>query len=237
MGVQAARYLPAGDAAVLVSFSDELSLEVNHLILNLWKVLVKERVKGIVEAVPTYRDLCVYYNPLEIEFNHLIKKLDELVAKAPIQKLVGDTFEIPVVYGGKYGPDLEYLARYHGLTQEEIIKRHSDTIYPVYMVGFAPGFPYLGGLDNRLYTPRRHTPVPQVPAGSVVIGGQQTAVITINSPTGWYVVGRTPIAFYDILKKPPTLIQPGDSVRFIPASELEYQNYTGYELWAKPSLK
>ncbi len=221
------QYIHASDCALIVSFGEDIDETINKKVFALWKALEKEQIKGVVEIVPTYRDLCISYSPLEQTPEHLIEICERLIKNLDYEeKSERKVVEVPVVYGGEYGPDLEYLAELHDLTPEEVIEIHSAPEYRIYMVGFAPGFPYLGGLDERLHTPRREVPNPRVPSGSVGIGGKQTNVLTITGPSGWWYIGMTPLVFVDVEKEDPTLIKPGYYIKFKPITPEEYELYT-----------
>ncbi len=220
------RYIHASDCALIVSFGEDIYETVNKKVFALWKAIEREQVKGVVEVVPTYRDLCISYNPLEQTTDHLIEICNHLIKNLSYkEESERRVIEVPVVYGREYGPDLEYIAELHNLTPEKVIELHSAPEYRIYMVGFAPGFPYLGGLDERLHTPRREVPNPRVPTGSVGIGGKQTNVLTITGPSGWWYIGKTPLVFADVNKDDPTLIKPGDYIKFAPIKPEEFELY------------
>jgi inhibitor of KinA len=150
-----------------------------------------------------------------------------LNAQDDVELPPGRLVEIPVCYGGELGEDLEEVARRHGLTPEEFATIHASTDYRVYLLGFVPGFAYLGNLDSRIATPRRDTPRPHVPAGSVAIGGDQTGVYPLETPGGWHLVGRTPVRMFTPETEPPCLLGAGDSVRFVPISRAEFDALSG----------
>ncbi len=221
------QYIRASDCALIVSCGEDIDEAINKKVYALLKMLEKEQIKGVVEVVPTYRDLCISYNPLEQTAGYLIEICDRLINNLDHEEeSERKVVEVPVVYGGEYGPDLEYLAKLHDLTPEEVVEIHSTPEYRIYMVGFAPGFPYMGGLDERLHTPRREIPNPRVPSGSVGIGGKQTNVLTITGPSGWWYIGMTPLVFADVEKEDPTLIKPGYYIKFKPITPEEYELYT-----------
>ncbi len=230
------KYLPMGDRAFLVRFGDEISEELSRKVRALTLLVERERIPGVEELVPTYRSLMICYNPLKIDPEDLERALKTLVSeigdvKLPEPKVI----EVPTVYGGRYGPDLEFVAKYHGLRPEEVIELHANRNYLVYMLGFTPGFTFLGGLDERLHTPRLSTPRKKVPAGSVGIGGKQTGVYAVSSPGGWRLIGRTYLKIYDPDRDPPILVKAGDYMRFIPCSEEEFlANWKGELDFASP---
>jgi len=220
------KYLISGDSALIISFGEKIEEGINKKILASCRRIEQEKINGIVELVPSYRDICIFYNPLvtsitqiKLEVDKFLQENFSLNQKSEIKNII----EIPVVYGGKFGPDLEYVANYANLTQEKVIELHSSREYRVYMVGFSPGFPYLGGLAEKLHTPRRTVPKPKVPKNSVGIGGEQTGIYTITSPGGWWFIGKTPLDFYKINKSSVSILaKAGDYIKFKPIDEKEY---------------
>ncbi len=215
------RLLLAGDSALVVEFGDEISLEVNRKVHALADALGKASLPGLGEAVPTYRSLLIHYDPLRLSCDEVKAFVSEVLQtceeKLPLKPRV---VEIPVVYGGESGPDIEFVAEHSGLfSVEEVIRLHSGAAYTVYMLGFAPGFAYLGGMPEAIATPRLETPRTLVPAGSVGIAGEQTGIYPIATPGGWRLIGRTPLKLFDPEHDPPTLLKAGDTVRFVPISE------------------
>ncbi|MGQ9641984.1 MAG: 5-oxoprolinase subunit PxpB [Candidatus Bathycorpusculaceae bacterium] len=219
--LETARYLPFGDSALVVEFGDTMSLEINRRVLALDKAITGANVEGVEETVPTYRSLLIRYNPLKISYEKLVFRIKDIekTLKDLDVKDVGKGIVVPVVYGGKYGPDLDYVAKYHGLTKEQVIRIHASRKYRVYMLGFVAGFPYLGEVADEIATPRLETPRLKVPAGSVGIAEKQTGIYPCEAPGGWRIIGRTPLKLFNPLKEPPTLLKPGDIVKFKPISE------------------
>ena len=219
------RYLPFGDSALLIELGDTISLEANRRVFALTKTIMKVKVQGIDELVPTYRSLLVRYNPSKTTYEQLVFRIKDL--EKTLNNLSEKTVEkkviVPVVYGGEYGPDINYVAQYHGLTEDRVAKLHSERDYQVYMIGFVAGFPYLGEVADEIATPRLETPRLKVPAGSVGIAEKQTGIYPCESPGGWRIVGRTPLRMFNPLQQPPTLLNPGDTVKFKPISENEYK--------------
>jgi len=216
-------FLLAGDSALVVEFGDEISEEVNRRVHALAYALEKNPLPGFGEAVPTYRSLLVHYDPLRLSCDEaralvtdLLQKCEEIPLPEP--EVIG----VPVVYGGEFGPDIEFVAEHNGLSVEEVIRLHSGATYTVYMLGFSPGFTYLGELPEALVTPRLPTPRKLVPAGSVGIAGAQTGIYPIATPGGWRLIGRTPLKLFDLNCDLPVLLRPGDRIRFAPISEGEY---------------
>jgi len=212
------RFLPAGDGAVVVEFGSMVDGALNDRVMALDARIAAARIDGIIETVPTYRSLLVVHDPLVIRARRLVARLAELTADAGEATTAGRRWMIPVCYGGDHGEDLEWVARTHGMTPEDVIDLHARAVYRVYMIGFTPGFAYLGGLPEALHTPRRETPRTRVPAGSVAIGGQQAAVFSVAAPSGWHMLGRTPVRTFDLRRADPFLVGPGDRIRFSPIS-------------------
>jgi len=220
-----ARYLPFGDNALLIEFADVISPLVNSKVTALDEIITKAKIQGIEELVPTYRSLLVRYDPFKTSHKQLasrIKNIEERLkdfsTERPCEKVT-----VPVVYGGEYGPDLSDIARYHGLTEEQVVKLHSSKEYRVYMIGFVAGFPYLGEVADEIATPRLETPRLKVPAGSVGIAEKQTGIYPCEAPGGWRIVGRTPLRLFNPLEQPPALLKSGDIVIFRPISEEEFR--------------
>ncbi|MBQ0084282.1 MAG: 5-oxoprolinase subunit PxpB [Clostridiales bacterium] len=212
-----------GDTSVAILFGDEISEEINTKIRAFDAALSEEQIEGVYETVPTYCTLTIHYAPEKIRFNELREKLEKLLAVAhKAQKMNTVIMEIPVLYGGEYGPDLEYVAEHNSLTPEEVIKIHTGAEYLIYMLGFTPGFSYMGGMDERIATPRLKTPRVLIPAGSVGIAGKQTGIYPIDSPGGWQLIGRTPVRLYDSERDTPILLDAGLHVKFVPIDETEY---------------
>ncbi len=218
------QYKAMGDKALLIEFDEVISPKINKKVRGLMEGLSKERIEGIQEVVPAYRSLLVYYDPFTIGFQTLCSKIHEIAKKFDRSKLPEPrVFHLPVCYGGEMGPDLPYVAEHNGLTEEEVVKIHASTAYLVYMLGFLPGFPYLGGLSPKLATPRLPEPRIKIPAGSVGIAGNQTGIYPIESPGGWRIIGRTPVELYTPQNDPPVLLAMGDFVKFFPISPEEFQ--------------
>ncbi|MFZ5627291.1 MAG: 5-oxoprolinase subunit PxpB [Bacillota bacterium] len=219
-----ARFLPAGDKGVVVEFGNSISKEINKKIRSLMLAIEQAELPGIMELIPTYRSLLVLYDPLTWKYSDLILQLEKIEANLGSLKLPEPQVTLlPVVYGGEYGPDLNFVSEHAKLTPEEVIKIHTGTDYLIYMLGFTPGFPYLGGMDERIATPRLQTPRTKIPAGSVGIAGSQTGVYPIESPGGWQIIGRTPVKFFDPAREKPVLLQAGNYVRFYQITSEEYQ--------------
>ncbi len=218
------RYLPAGDSALVVELGDEIRPEINQKIRGLVLTLQERKIPGIREYVPTYRSLMISYDPALLLFHELVHEVKQVESQLEISAFTkARIVEIPVVYGGDFGPDIGCVAEHNGLNEHDVIKLHTDRDYLVYMLGFTPGFCYLGGMSARLETPRLVSPRTRIPAGSVGIAGEQTGVYPIDSPGGWQLIGRTPLCLFDPNREPAVLISAGDYVRFLPIDEREYQ--------------
>lgn len=215
------RFLPCGDSALSVEFGDEIDDAVNARVLALDRKINGQTIDGIIETVPTYRSLLVHYDPLVTTYAALKRDLIPHLHEHDLSRIdTNRAWSVPVVYGGEYGIDLENVATENNLTPAEVIERHSKIEYRVCMIGFMPGFAYLGGLDPSLATPRRKQPRPDAPKGTISIGGEQTALQSVVGPSGWHWIGRTPLEVYAPDRNPMCLLDPGDVVRFYPiASE------------------
>ncbi len=218
-----ARYLMSGDKGLVVEFGNEISEPVNEKVRGLYLAIQKSQMPGIYELIPTYRSLLIQYNPLEIEIDSLIEKLSEIekdlgAIDLPKPRIV----EIPTIYGGEFGEDLGFVAEHNGLSEDEVIKIHSSIDYRIYMLGFTPGFSYLGGMSEKIAAPRLKTPRTKIPGGSVGIAGKQTGIYPMESPGGWQLIGRTPVKLYDPSSETPIILQAGDYIRFIPIDKDEY---------------
>lgn len=218
------KYIPSGDSAFIVKFGSEISEDINKQIRSYYLVLTELNIEGIIECIPSYTDLMVLYDPLILNYKELLVQL-----KSAAEKINSVTIpeareiEIPVLYGEKFGEDLEVVKSHTGLSIDDIIKIHSEAKYLVYMLGFTPGFCYLGGMNERIATPRKKTPSQKILAGSVGIAANQTGVYPITSPGGWQIIGRTPLKLFDPDRKNEFLIQAGDYLKFKPINEEEYE--------------
>ena len=219
-----ARYLPFGDNALLIEIGDVISSEVNQKVIVLNEAILKAEIQGVEELVPTYRSLLVRYGPLETTYEQLVFRVKDIekTLKESRVEIEGRKVIIPVVYGGEYGPDLSNVAHYHRLTEEQVVKLHSEREYRVYMLGFVAGFPYLGEVSDEIATPRLEKPRLKVPAGSVGIAEKQTGIYPCETPGGWRIIGRTPIKLFNPLQQPPALLKPREIVKFKPISEKEF---------------
>jgi inhibitor of KinA len=204
-----------GDRSLLVELGDEISPSVNQRVQELFAAMDMRGVGGVRELVPSYRSLLVVYDPLRFAADDLKRSIRDICQHIDQADLPEPrTLEIPIVYGGEQGPDLESVARYHGITEQEVIAYHIQPTYRVYMIGFTPGYPYLGEVRDEIATPRRETPRTHVPRGSVGVAQKQTGIYSVDSPGGWQIIGWTPVNLFDPGAKPPSLLMMGDRVRF-----------------------
>ena len=218
------RYLVAGDSAVCVEFGNEISPEINKKIRAFKIAVEKSDIPGIVETVPTYRSLLVHYHPEVIGFKALTEKFDTLMGSLSSIPIPPPTvIEIPVLYGGEMGPDIENVAEHNHKTVEEVIKIHTSEEYLIYMIGFIAGFPYLGGMSKEIATPRLKSPRVKIEGGSVGIAGEQTGIYPVASPGGWQLIGRTPLKLYDADREKPVLLEAGQYIKFAAVTEEEYK--------------
>ena len=208
--------MPAGDLAVVVEYGDEISPDLNAIVHRAVAAIERAEIDGVVEVVPTYRSALVYYDPFQVAFDDISAELRGLSLDSGEIEDARRIVEIPTLYGGDYGPDLAFVAHNAGMSEKDVVEIHSGADYLVYAMGFSPGFPYLGGLDSRLDTPRLKSPRTSIPAGSVGIAETQTGVYPVASPGGWQLIGRTPIRLFDAGSDAPAVIHPGDRVRFVP---------------------
>ena len=213
-----------GDASMLVEWGAVIDPKINQKITGLVSLFKDQKIEGVIDFIPAFSSLLINYDPRIIAFRRLKKITEDLLTiEISNNQLKKRIFEIPVCYGGEYGPDIEYIAKNAQLTKEELIQIHSGTDYLIYMLGFLPGFSYLGGLDDRIHTPRLNNPRKAIPAGSVGIGGSQTGIYPLESPGGWQLLGRTPIKTYDPEREEPILFEAGDYIRFVPVDQATYQ--------------
>ena len=210
------KIVPAGDSALLVQFGNEIDLITNQRVQALAALLNISPLVGVIETVPAYGTLLVHYDPLLLSFvqirNYLREKITQIHDNLPRKR---KQIEVPVSYGGEHGIDLETVARHCQLQIEDVIRIHSERTYTVFMMGFTPGFPYMGKLDDAIRTPRLETPRTRVPAGTVAIAGSQTGIYPIDSPGGWQLIGWTPLQLFNPESESPFLFSPGDEVKFI----------------------
>lgn len=213
------RFLPCGDQAVTVEWGSTIDERINRQVHAFARKVEELFHPAITEVVPTYRSATVHYRPEVLSYEELNQLLAPLAQGSTEEAEELPVVEIPVCYGGEYGPDLEEVAQHCSLTPEEVIARHTAPTYRIYMLGFTPGFPYLGGMDPSIAAPRRKEPRIHIPAGSVGIAGEQTGVYPIVSPGGWQLIGRTPLRLFDPQREQPILLSAGAGIRFVPIDE------------------
>ena len=224
------KFLLAGDSSVIVEFGNDISPEINSRIRTFNIALEESHIPGISEMVPTYRSLMVHYDPGVIRYDGLVKELKGLLGQlSSIQIPPSDVLEIPVLYGGEAGPDLDFVAEHNHKTPEEVIQIHTSTEYLIYMLGFTPGFTYLGGMSDEIAAPRLKQPRVKIPAGSVGIAGSQTGVYPIDSPGGWQLIGKTPVRMYDPDRAEPILPKAGEYIKFYSITQAEFDAITAQE--------
>lgn len=217
---------PCGDCAVTLQIGDEIGEKINREVVGVLESLRKAAIPGVLELVPTYTSVCIHYDPLVLSYDDLLKVIGRLEngSAEKLENAAARIVEIPVCYGGEYGPDLAFVAEHNGLTAEEVVKRHSEGVYLVYMLGFLPGFAYMGGMDETIACPRLTSPRTKIPAGSVGIAGAQTGIYPLSSPGGWQLIGRTPLKMFAIDGEKTTFaLSAGDRVRFVPITEEAYR--------------
>lgn len=217
------RILAAGDAAITVEFGNEISPEINRKIRAFCDELKAEKIEGITDIIPTFRSVLINYLPVKIAYNEIVTRVNVILeTNRQAETKSMRIHMIPVCYGGEFGPDLEDVAEFAGLGVEDTIALHSSKPYLIYMLGFLPGFSYLGGLDMRLAMPRLETPRIRIEAGSVGIGGESTGIYPLASPAGWRLIGRTPLKTYDPDREIPILYEAGEYIQFVPIDLEEY---------------
>jgi KipI family sensor histidine kinase inhibitor len=229
-GHRAPRILPAGDAGLVVEFGDAVDPVINARTLAfdaaVSSAIEAGNLAGIVETVPTYRSVLIHYDPLIADFADLSRRLGAIDASAGGVAAVDRLWTVPVVFGGAHGIDLGFVADTIGITPDAVIDLIVSAEYRVYMIGFAPGFTYLGGSPAQLHLPRRPEPRAKVPAGTVAVGGMQAAINSMEMPSGWHLLGRTPVQVFDLRRTPPFLFRPGDRIRFSAIDDRDYRRLT-----------
>lgn len=216
------RYLPNGDCGVSVEFGLSMSDAANRKVLALDRALRDQPVDGIIETVPTYRSLLIHYDPVVIGFEKLCDAVDGMAVLPPEHEAPPRRWRIPVVYGGQFGLDLDAIASVHEITTAELISHHTGADYRVAMLGFTPGFSYLSGLPSSLATPRRPSPRALTPRGTISIGGHQAGVQCLAGPSGWHLLGQTPVRTFHPSRTPMFLMEPGDAVSFFAIDAAEF---------------
>lgn len=219
------RFLDAGEGGLVVELGETISEAINVGVIALGDALGALALPGVQELVPTYRSLLVLFDPLELPRATLREHVLALWPPRPLAARRHARWRVPVRYGGEAGVDLDFVAATHGMAPDEVVALHAGADYRVYMIGFAPGFAYLGGLPEAIHTSRRHDPRMKTPSRSISIGGQQTAISPpLEIPSGWHLIGRTPVRSYDPRRTDrPFLFEAGDAIRFEPVGAAEYR--------------
>ena len=215
---------PVGDRAISIDFGQVIDPKINRHIRQTIERIKELQLEGIIELVPTYCALLVEYDAMLYSYSDICNIIEPTLEEGmtdTTNELV-TVVEVPTVYGGEFGPDLSFVATHNHLSEDEVVSIHSGTDYLVYMLGFIPGFTYLGGMDSRIATPRLSSPRTLIPAGSVGIAGEQTGTYPSDSPGGWQIIGRTPVTMYDMSKAQVALLNAGDYVRYVPIDESEF---------------
>jgi inhibitor of KinA len=215
--------ISCGDSAMIIKTGDDISVKTNHSVRKLLFLFENQKIEGIIDFIPSYNELMICYNPEIVGSQKLLHILHSL--EADIDTIIlpeSWVIHVPVLYGGDAGPDLPEVASFSNLSENEVIQIHCSASYYVYMLGFTPGFCYLGGMDQRISTPRKHTPRLRIPEGAVGIADKQTGIYPIESPGGWQIIGKTPLRLFDPLRKPEFLIEAGDYIQFFQVSSDEY---------------
>jgi inhibitor of KinA len=220
---RAYRIVHAGDSALIVEFEERIDPAINARSVAVAGAVRAASLPGVRDVVPTFRSVAIYFDPLRTDIDRLSRVIDAGADAAPAQSRTIEPIRVPVCYGGQFGPDLEEVAAFAGVSGEEVVRLHTGRTYRVFMLGFLPGFAYMGSVDRRIAAPRRATPRLRVAAGSVGVAGAQTGIYPSESPGGWQVIGRTPIQPFDLHRPEPFLFLAGDSVRFYSISESEFQ--------------
>jgi 5-oxoprolinase (ATP-hydrolysing) subunit B len=212
------RIVPAGDTGLVVELGDTVSLAVNARVRALDRLVAARKITGVIETLPTNRSLFVSYEPLVLDHRELCRAIAALLERVPPEpeERAGRSWIVPVAYGGAFGVDLARVAATLRLGEDEVVERHAQRAYRVFMIGFQPGFSYLGELDPTLAVSRLDEPRDEVPSGTVSIAGVQTVINSVAAPSGWNLIGRTPVRLFDLRRGAPFLLAPGDEVRFRP---------------------
>jgi len=217
------RIVPVGDATMVVEFEERIDPAVNARAIAAAEALRAAAIPGVRDVVPTYRSVAVYYDPLLTDYDRLVWRLEDAIdAPTPAGSIEHARIRVPVCYGGDFGPDLPEIAKFARASEAEVIAIHISRTYRVFMLGFMPGFAYMGLVDSHIAVPRRETPRVRVPAGSVCVAGVQTSVHPVEAPSGWHLIGRTPVRPFDPSRRDPFLMKPADEVQFYPIGRDEF---------------
>ena len=218
------RIVPSGDSVVLIEFEERIDPAISAAAAVVAEAVEAAKIPAVRDVVPAYRSVAVYFDPLQTDQPTLIRRLTALAEQPPARERAGrDVIEIPVCYDSDLGPDLPSVAAFGGVTEAEVIALHSGVTYQVLMIGFMPGFAYMGTVDSRIAAPRLEKPRPRVPRGSIGIAKGQTGIYPGDAPGGWRLIGRTPVRPFDMSRADPFLFRPGDDVRFVPIARAEFE--------------
>lgn len=222
------RLVAAGDSAIIVEFEERIEPSVNARTIAFAEAIQAAHIAGVRDVVPTYRSTAIYYDPLRTNGDVLMTHVEREAARpAPESSAARAPVRIPVCYGGELGPDLAGVATFGRMSEDEVVRVHTATTYRVFMLGFVPGFAYLGIVDERIAMPRHSSPRVRVPLGSVGIAGVQTGIYPAETPGGWQLVGRTPVKPFDAAREEPFLVKAGDAVQFYAVNRAEYDRLRG----------
>lgn len=215
------------ETSAIVEFGEEINEDINKKVRTFCAYLNEHPFTGMIEYIPAFISVSIIYNPLDMKnespYEAVKDILEDIITNLDFSSMDEENIvEIPVCYGGEFGQDIEHVAKINNITVDEVIRIHSEGKYLVYMIGFAPGFPYLGGMSEKISAPRRESPRTAIPAGSVGIAGMQTGVYPIETPGGWQLIGRTPLKLFDINRNPKSLLKAGDIAKFYPITYDEY---------------
>ncbi len=220
------RLVYAGDSSLILELDERIDPEINARAIAIAEAIGRRQIDGVRDIVPTYRSVAVYFDPLRTDGERLAREIDVLEHETDATPSQRPPIDVPVCYGGLHGPDLSEVATLAGCSEREVIDRHRQVIYRVYMLGFVPGFAYMGTVDEKIRVSRRSSPRQRVPSGSVGIAGIQTGVYSMETPGGWRLIGRTPVKPFDPDRASAFRFAPGDSVRFVAIDEREYDRLT-----------
>jgi inhibitor of KinA len=217
---------PISDDGLLIQFAGENDLEFLPFIHSITNHLIEKEITGIKDIVPAFKSIAIFYDPIHYTYNELLMMLTPMLQyKEHQQEREPNHLQVPVCYDSSMGLDIKEVAAQHALSVDELIHLHSGSIYTVAIMGFLPGFPYIVGLPEQLWTPRKSTPRTHVPKGAVGIGGTYTGIYSLSSPGGWNIIGQTPLTLFDHKKDNPFFFQPGDQVTFVPITKNEYERF------------
>ncbi|SET21027.1 inhibitor of KinA [Salinibacillus kushneri] len=226
---------PLGDQAIVIDLGDSINKDIHQRVRTVMLQLDEQSFDWMIEYVSSFTSVTIYYDPIKVikaqscssptlPYDFVAQTINRLLQTSEPKRITDpQVVEIPVLYGGKAGPDLKEVAQYNRLAPKEVIDIHTSKAYFVYMIGFAPGFPYLGGMSKRIAMPRKPTPRLSIPAGSVGIAGEQTGIYPIATPGGWQIIGQTPVKLFTPSYSPPSLLQAGDSIRFTSITAEEFE--------------